>query len=113
MRESQLNLQQTMLQALKEVEDTRSDLVSTTESTQRLADALSASDQSLKLARQLYKGDATDFLDVLSAQQIYLQNSDLLNQVKQEHALAAVALYRSLGGGWSQTAPVIAVSADH
>ncbi|SOE97734.1 efflux transporter, outer membrane factor (OMF) lipoprotein, NodT family [Burkholderia sp. D7] len=113
MRESQLNLQQTMLQALKEVEDTRSDLVSTTESTQRLMDALSASDQSLKLANQLYKGGATDFLDVLSAQQTYLQDSDLLNQAKQEHALAAVALYRSLGGGWSQTAPVIAISADH
>ena len=113
MRESQLNLQQTMLQALKEVEDTRSDLVSTTESTQRLTDALGASDQSLKLANQLYKGGATDFLDVLSAQQTYLQDSDLLNQAKQEHALAAVALYRSLGGGWSQTAPLIAVSADH
>lgn len=113
MRESQLNLQQTMLQALKEVEDTRSDLVSTTESTQRLTDALSASDQSLKLANQLYKGGATDFLDVLAAQQTYLQDSDLLNQAKQEHALAAVALYRSLGGGWSQTAPVMAISADH
>src|SRR5580704_7474663 len=32
MRESQLNLQQTMLQALRKVEDTRSDLVSTTAS---------------------------------------------------------------------------------
>jgi len=113
MRESQLNLQQTMLQALKEVEDSRSDLVSTTDATQRLADALGASEQSLKLANQLYKGGATDFLDVLSAQQTYLQDSDLLNQAKQEHALAAVALYRSLGGGWNQTAPVIAISADH
>ena len=102
MRESQLNLQQTMLQALREVEDTRSDLVSTTASTQKLTDALSASDQSLKLANQLYKGGATDFLDVLSAQQTYLQDSDSLNQAKREHALAAVALYRSLGGGWSQ-----------
>jgi len=102
MRESQLNLQQTMLQALREVEDTRSDLVSTTASTQKLTDALGASDQSLKLANQLYKGGATDFLDVLSAQQTYLQDSDSLNQARREHALAAVALYRSLGGGWSQ-----------
>jgi NodT family efflux transporter outer membrane factor (OMF) lipoprotein len=103
MRESQLNLQQTLLQALKEAEDTRSDLVSTTESTARLTDALGASDQSLKLANQLYKGGATDFLDVLSAQQNYLQDSDSLNQARREHALAAVALYRSLGGGWSET----------
>jgi NodT family efflux transporter outer membrane factor (OMF) lipoprotein len=110
MRESQLNLQQTMLQALKEVEDTRSDLVSTTQSTENLTHALGASDQSLKLANQLYKGGATDFLDVLSAQQTYLQDSDSLNQAKRERALAAVALYRSLGGGWSQTSPVIASS---
>jgi NodT family efflux transporter outer membrane factor (OMF) lipoprotein len=112
MRESQLNLQQTMLEALKEVEDTRSDLVSTTLSTASLTHALGASDQSLKLANQLYKGGATDFLDVLSAQQIYLQDSDSLNQAKREHALAAVALYRSLGGGWSQTPSVIASSAS-
>jgi NodT family efflux transporter outer membrane factor (OMF) lipoprotein len=111
MRESQLNLQQTLLQALKEVEDTRSDLVSTAEQTQRLNEALAASDQSLKLANRLYKGGATDFLDVLSAQQAYLQDSDQLNQARREHALAAVALYRSLGGGWSQTEPALASNA--
>jgi NodT family efflux transporter outer membrane factor (OMF) lipoprotein len=113
MRESQIDLHQTMLQALKEVEDTRSDLVSTTEETQRLADALSASDQSLKLANKLYKGGATDFLDVLTAQQVYLQDSDSLIQAKREHALAAVALYRSLGGGWSQAASILTSSAEH
>lgn len=112
MRESQLNLHQTMLQALKEVEDTRSDLVSTTEQTARLTDALAASDQSLKLANQLYKGGATDFLDVLSAQEVYLRDSDSLNQAKREHALAAVALYRSLGGGWSQAEPALAAAND-
>jgi len=48
--ESKLNFQQTRLQALREVEDTRSDLVSTIETTHRLTDALGASDQSLKSA---------------------------------------------------------------
>jgi outer membrane protein TolC len=104
MRESELNLRQTMLVALKEVEDTRSDLVSTTEQTARLTDALAASDQSLRLSTELYKGGATSFLDVLDAQQAYLRDADALNQSRREHALAAVALYRSLGGGWSETA---------
>jgi hypothetical protein len=36
----------------------------------------------------LYKGGATDFLDVLSAKQTYLQDSDSLNQARREHALA-------------------------
>jgi NodT family efflux transporter outer membrane factor (OMF) lipoprotein len=102
MRESELDLHQTMLQALRDVEDSRSDLVSTTDSTQRLHDALAASDKSLKLANELYKGGATDFLDVLAAQETYLRDSDALNQAQREHALSAVALYRSLGGGWSQ-----------
>ncbi|QGZ64520.1 efflux transporter outer membrane subunit [Paraburkholderia acidisoli] len=108
MRESQLKLQQTMLQALREVEDSRSDLVSAGDQTQQLTDAVTSSAQSLKLANQLYKGGATDFLDVLSAQQTWLADEDLLNDARREHALAAVALYRSLGGGWSQSGDVIA-----
>jgi len=103
MRESDLHLRQTMLQALKDVEDTRTDLVSTSEQADRLKDALQSSDQSLRLSTQLYKGGASGFLDVLTAQEAYLQDSDALNQARREHALAAVALYRSLGGGWSKT----------
>jgi NodT family efflux transporter outer membrane factor (OMF) lipoprotein len=102
MRESDLHLRQTLLQALKEVEDTRSDLVSTSEQTDRLREALQSSDQSLRLSTQLYKGGASGFLDVLAAQDAYLKDSDALNQAKREHALAAVALYRSLGGGWNE-----------
>ncbi|WP_434664857.1 efflux transporter outer membrane subunit [Paraburkholderia sp. A3BS-1L] len=112
MRESQLNLQQTMLQALREVEDSRSDLVSTAGQTQQLRDAVASSGQALKLANQLYKGGATDFLDVLSAQQTWLADTDLLNDAQRERALAAVALYRSLGGGWSQSGEVVAAGAS-
>ncbi|WP_372586122.1 TolC family protein, partial [Burkholderia vietnamiensis] len=101
MRESELQLRQTMLQALREVEDARANLVSSDAATQRLASALSASNHALGLANQLYKGGATDFLDVLSAQEVYLRDAEALNQARREHALAAVALYRSLGGGWS------------
>jgi NodT family efflux transporter outer membrane factor (OMF) lipoprotein len=112
MRESQLNLQQTMLQALRDVEDSRTDLVSTAGQTQQLNDAVAASSRALKLANQLYKGGATDFLDVLTAQQTLLADADLLNEAERDHALAAVALYRSLGGGWSQSGDVIAKAAD-
>ena len=100
MRESQLGLQQTMLEALKEIEDTRSDLVSTGEQANRLGGALDASSQALRLSTELYKGGASSFLDVLAAQESFLLDSEALNQAKREHALAAVALYRSLGGGW-------------
>nr|WKF62192.1 Solvent efflux pump outer membrane protein SrpC [Paraburkholderia busanensis] len=100
MRESQLGLQQTLLQALKEIEDNRSDLVSGSVQVQRLGGALDASNHALKLSTELYKNGASSFLDVLTAQEVYLRDSESLNQAKREHALAAVALYRSLGGGW-------------
>jgi NodT family efflux transporter outer membrane factor (OMF) lipoprotein len=100
MRESQLALRQTMLQALKEVEDTRSDIVSSSDQVARLGGALDASNQALRLSDELYRGGAANFLDVLTAQEAYLRDSESLNQAKREHALAAVALYRSLGGGW-------------
>jgi NodT family efflux transporter outer membrane factor (OMF) lipoprotein len=102
MRESELNLRQTLLTALKDVEDTRSDLVSTAVAVDRLGTASAASERALHLSTELYKGGAADFLDVLAAQQSYLQDQDALNQARREQALAAVALYRSLGGGWSK-----------
>jgi hypothetical protein len=67
----------------------------------RLIRGVCASNQSLKLANDLYKGGATGFLDVLSAQEVFLRDSDALNRAQREQ-LAAVALYRSLGGGWSR-----------
>ncbi len=112
MRESQLGLQQTMLQALKEIEDNRSDLVNGAVQVERLGGALDASNHALRLSTELYKGGATDFLDVLAAQEAYLRDADSLNQAKREHALAAVALYRSLGGGWDAPQTVTAASAN-
>lgn len=112
MRESELGLRQTMLQALREVEDARANLVSTDSATQRLDSALTASDKALGLANKLYKGGATDFLDVLSAQEVYLRDSDALNQVRRDHALSAVALYRSLGGGWNRNDGADGASTD-
>jgi NodT family efflux transporter outer membrane factor (OMF) lipoprotein len=104
MRESQLGLQQTMLNALKEIEDTRSDLVSGGTQVDRLGGALDSSGKALKLSTQLYKGGASSFLDVLDAQQAYLVDAEALNEAKRTHAQAAVALYRSLGGGWNAAA---------
>jgi NodT family efflux transporter outer membrane factor (OMF) lipoprotein len=103
MRESELNLHQTLLRALKEVEDTRSDLVSTAQQADRLGSALDASGQALRLSMELYKGGAASFLDVLSAQDVYLKDADALNQAKRERVLATVAMYRSLGGGWEES----------
>ncbi len=104
MRESELSLHQTMLQALRQIEDARNDLVSDDARVARLADALQASDRALQLSDRLYRGGAANFLDVLTAQQAYFGDAQSLNEAKRAHALAAVALYRALGGGWSTEA---------
>jgi NodT family efflux transporter outer membrane factor (OMF) lipoprotein len=98
MRESELALHQAMLQALRQIEDARSDLVADSAETDRLADALKASDHALQLSDRLYRGGAANFLDVLSAQRANLDDAQSLNAARRAHALAAVALYRALGG---------------
>lgn len=98
LRESELALHQTMLQALRQVEDARIDLASRAQQVARLQDALTASDTALTLSIELYKGGAANFLDVLSAQDASLHEADALNDARRDHALAAVALYRALGG---------------
>ncbi|WP_144109845.1 efflux transporter outer membrane subunit [Paraburkholderia sp. BCC1886] len=110
MRESQLGLQQTLLQALKEIEDNRSELVNGAVQVQRLSGALDASNHALRLSGELYKGGASSFLDVLAAQEAYLRDAESLNQARREHALAAVALYRALGGGWDSGPDAVAVT---
>lgn len=112
MRESQLGLQQTLLQALKEIEDNRSDLVSGAAQVERLGGALDASNHALRLSSELYKGGASSFLDVLAAQEAYLRDAESLNQARREHALAAVALYRSLGGGWDVASATTSTAAN-
>lgn len=100
MRESQLNLNGALLNALKDIEDTRSDLVSASGAVERLGTALGASGDALRLSNELYKGGASSFLDVLTAQESYLHDDESLNEARRDHALAAVAMYRALGGGW-------------
>jgi NodT family efflux transporter outer membrane factor (OMF) lipoprotein len=96
--EAQLGLNQTMLSGLKEIEDTRSDLVTLSQQEDRLTDALKTSDQAVQLSTRLYTSGATSFLDVLTAQNAYLQDALALADVKRDRALETVALYRSLGG---------------
>ena len=74
------------------------DLASRAQQVARLQDALTASDTALTLSIELYKGGAANFLDVLSAQDASLHEADALNDARRDHALAAVALYRALGG---------------
>ncbi|MGI4813232.1 MAG: efflux transporter outer membrane subunit [Janthinobacterium lividum] len=103
LREAQSQLHQTMLGALKDVEDARTDLLALSEQVAKSDAALDASQQALTLSIQLYRGGASSFLDVLAAQNAYLNDAQALNRARRDDALAAVGLYRALGGGWSDS----------
>jgi len=54
-----------------------------------------------RLSRLRYEAGVTDFLSVLDAERELLSQRDQLIQAQVGTATALVAVYRSLGGGWS------------
>lgn len=66
--------------------------------------------QVLTLAQARYRAGGGAFLDVLDAQRSLFAEEDLAVQVRLSRLLGAVALFKSLGGGWLAAAPV---SANH
>ena len=92
--------QETVLSAFEDVENA---LVSyAKEQTRRrsLENAVTSSQQSLRLAQKLYKNGLTDFINVLDAERSLYRTEDALAQSDRTVSTDVVALYKSLGGGW-------------
>ncbi len=94
--------EQTVLRALEETENA---LVSYSRSRQQLdylRDSVTASDRAVELASARYDGGASDFLDVLDAQRAQLEAQDRLSAARTSTGTNLIALYKALGGGWTQ-----------
>jgi len=90
----------TVLAALKEVEDALITYHQELRRKQSLAQAVSASRESVLLATERYERGLTGFLDVLLSQRaLFLAQTQL---VSSEAAVSTylTALYKALGGGW-------------
>lgn len=99
-RQSLLDYQQTVDNALRDVEDA---MVSyRNEQTRRgaLADSVAASRDAVDLARQQYDKGVSDFLTVLDAQRTLYDAQDALAQSDRNATTDLVSLYKALGGGW-------------
>jgi NodT family efflux transporter outer membrane factor (OMF) lipoprotein len=108
-QEAIFDYQNTVFEAQREVEDAIASLRTSRtalEATERAADS---SQRALKLATVQYKAGSTGFDSVLSASRSMLHDRDALAQNQGLVSLAAVSLYRSLGGGWQVAAgrPVV------
>lgn len=63
-------------------------------------EAVRQSRELFRLAESRYREGATDLITLLDAQRSLLSARDQLTQVRLSELLAAVSLFRALGGGW-------------
>jgi NodT family efflux transporter outer membrane factor (OMF) lipoprotein len=101
-----------VLRAQKDVEDALSAYLRGLERVERLTEAAAAADRAVEVALIQYREGAADFTRVLTAQQAKLQEEDRLALARGEVTLAAVALYKALGGGWEIRADAPVVSEE-
>jgi NodT family efflux transporter outer membrane factor (OMF) lipoprotein len=103
--------QQTVLTAFREVEDQLSTLRVLDEEARILDNAVAASERSLTLATNRYRGGVATYLEVIAAQSAALGNERAAVELLTRRMVASVLLIRSLGGGWSVAAlPRVAAS---
>jgi len=100
--QSLIAYQQTVLTALQDVENA---LVASTKEAQRreaLAAAVDSNRKAVQYSLQLYTQGQIDFLNVLDAQRSLYVSQQALVQSTHDISTDLVALYKALGGGWTE-----------
>jgi outer membrane protein TolC len=103
LREAQYAFDQTLLNALQDVESAYTDVRAQRERSALLHLALDSAQRSNRLAEDLYRAGQADFLSVLAAHAQVLDRESELTQAQIYSAVSVVSLYRALGGGWHGT----------
>lgn len=93
---------QTVLVAFQQTEDNLSALNNLAGEAQSQDRATRAAVLSLKLTTNRYQAGAVNYLDVVTAQTIALQNERNQEQITQRRLDASVHLLQALGGGWDR-----------
>jgi NodT family efflux transporter outer membrane factor (OMF) lipoprotein len=95
---------QTALAAFQEVEDDLASLRYLAEEAQQQAEALAAARLSLSLELDRYKAGTDSYLNVITTQEIALNDEQASVTILQRRLVAAVDLVKALGGGWDASA---------
>ncbi len=93
----------TVFQAFEDVEDQLSALRILEQEAATEQRAVDSAQHSLDLSNTRYKGGATSYLEVLTAEQTLLQNQVTSINIVSRQFAASVSLVRALGGGWDTT----------
>lgn len=92
---------QTLLVALREVEDAFVDLKGLANSHSALERALASSRDTKQLSQERFDKGLTGYLDVVDADRTVLQIRLALSQIQAQQRITWAALAKALGGGWS------------
>jgi multidrug efflux system outer membrane protein len=92
---------QSLLVALREVEDALVDLKGLASSRTALDGALSSSRETRLLAQERFNKGLTNYLEVVDAERTVLRTQLALSQVEAQQRITLSALAKALGGGWS------------
>jgi NodT family efflux transporter outer membrane factor (OMF) lipoprotein len=93
-----------VLRASEDVENAFSALVNREDQQRTLASGETSLARAQQSSMAAYKGGVVSLIEVLDADTRLLQTRDALAQARTESARAAVASFRSLGGGWNPAA---------
>jgi NodT family efflux transporter outer membrane factor (OMF) lipoprotein len=94
------NYRQSVLNAFQEVEDNLAALRILNDEAATQTAAVNASERSLAISTNRYKGGVTTYLEVLTAQTTQLTNQRTQADITTRQFAASVQLIKALGGGW-------------
>ena len=97
------NYRQTVLSAFQDVEDNLAAIRILDQESAQQQLAVAASERSLSISTNRYKGGVTTYLEVLTAQTTQLSNQRTQADIATRQFVASVGLIRALGGGWDTT----------
>ena len=92
---------QTLLVALREVEDALVDLKGLARSRSALDAALKSAKDTKRLSQERFDKGLTSYLEVVDSDRTVLQTRLALSQVEAQQRITLAALAKALGGGWS------------
>lgn len=93
--------QQTVLDALRDVEDNLANVRLLQQQVQAQTQAIEAAQGTSRIAHAQYQEGASDYLSVIDADRTALRTEQALVELHGEQSLATVRLISALGGGWS------------
>jgi len=99
-QQSIINYKNTVLFAVREVEDAMVSFLKAREQAGDLQTSVDASNRSVEISLIQYRDGVTNYTRVLNSQEFLVQQQDSLTAIRGDVARSLIAMYKALGGGW-------------